>query len=123
MPPLDYDGTLTLSFPCTDRAASAAWYEEQLGFEKLFDADDAGWTELKTSVEGVTLGLGEGTEAQVGNCVPVFGVKDVAVARARLEGAGVRFDGETLVIDGMVKLATFYDPDENALMLAESLAG
>jgi hypothetical protein len=33
----------------------------------------------------------------------------------------VRFDGATRTYEGMVRLATFYDPDENALMLYEEL--
>jgi len=31
----------------------------------------------------------------------------------------VKFDGDTITIEGMVKIATFYDPDGNAMMLAE----
>jgi hypothetical protein len=33
----------------------------------------------------------------------------------------VRFDGPTREYPGMVKLATFFDPDGNTLMLYESL--
>ncbi|MCV6548604.1 MAG: hypothetical protein OIF56_15220 [Cohaesibacter sp.] len=40
-----------------------------------------------------------------------------------MEQASVKFDGETIVVDGMVKTATFYDPDGNALMLAQDLTG
>jgi hypothetical protein len=50
-------------------------------------------------------------------------VLDIATARAGLEGAGVPFDGETQVLPGLVKLATFSDPDGNRFMLAESLQG
>jgi len=35
---------------------------------------------------------------------------------------GVKFDGETETIEGMVSTATFYDPDGNALMLAQDLS-
>ena len=35
--------------------------------------------------------------------------------------AGIKFDGETLEIPKMVKLATFFDPDEHPLMIAEDL--
>ena len=51
----------------------------------------------------------------------MFGVADIDAARQSLESAGVEFDGDTEVIEGMVKTATFYDPDGNALMLAEDL--
>jgi hypothetical protein len=33
----------------------------------------------------------------------------------------VRFDGDTMTIEGMVKLATFYDLDGNKLMFSENL--
>ena len=51
----------------------------------------------------------------------MFGVADIDSARARMEETGIPFDGPTDVIEGMVKTATFYDPDGNALMLAEDL--
>ena len=42
-------------------------------------------------------------------------------ARAELEAKGVRFDGDTVEVPGMVKLATFFDPDGNRYMFAQSL--
>ena len=52
----------------------------------------------------------------------MFGVTDIDAARTEMEGKAVRFDGETQVIPGMVKLATFFDPDGNSYMLSQSLA-
>ena len=115
--------TITLALSVRDRKASAKWYEDKLGFALLYHADEAGWSELRTMTEGVTLGLGEQTEPAPGNTVPVFGVADIASARGALEGAGVKFDGPTETIEGMVSTATFYDPDGNALMLAQDLSG
>lgn len=114
---------ITLALSVSDRHASAEWYESHLGFSLLYHADEAGWSELATCSSDVTLGLGEHTRPAPGNCVPVFGTDDLDRDRASLEGAGVRFDGETEVIEGMVKTATFYDPDDNALMLAQDLTG
>ena len=114
--------TITLALSVRDRHASADWYEETLGFKLLFHADEAGWSELQTMTDGVTLGLGEQTEPAPGNSVPVFGVADIAASRAVLKEAGVKFDGPTETIEGMVSIATFFDPDENALMLAEDLS-
>ncbi len=116
------DETITIALSVKDRHESAKWYGTMLGFEAIFHADEAGWSELQTKTPGVTLGLGEHTEPVPGNCVPVFGVGDLDAARQSLEDANVRFDGETEVIEGMVKIATFYDPDDNALMLAEDLS-
>ncbi|MGX1499513.1 CreA protein [Labrenzia sp. MBR-25] len=122
MPVVSLDNTITLALSVRDRHASADWYAANLGFELLYHMDDAGWSELKTLTEGVTLGLGEQSEPAPGNTVPVFGVADIAVARSALEKAGVSFDGPTETIEGMVSTATFYDPDGNALMLAQDLS-
>lgn len=112
---------ITFALSVSDRHASADWYAEKLGFELLYHADEVGWSEMATMTKGVTLGLAEQTKASPGNAVPVFGVDDIAAARAALEGADVRFDGPTETIEGMVSTATFYDPDNNALMLAQNL--
>lgn len=113
--------TITIAMSVKDRHASAKWYADMLGFETLYHADEAGWSEIATRTAGVTIGFGEQIEPAPGNCVPVFGIADIDAARSTLEGAGVGFDGPTEVIEGMVKTATFYDPDGNALMLAQDL--
>lgn len=117
------DEKINISMSVTDRHASAKWYERMLGFETIYHADEAGWSEIQTNTVGVTIGLGEHTRPAPGNCVPVFGIADLDTARQKLEQAKVRFDGDTDVVEGMVKTATFYDPDGNALMLAEDLTG
>ncbi len=117
------DNTITMAMSVRDRHLSAQWYSEKLGFTLVHHIDEAGWSEMQTKTEGVTLGLAEQAEPAPGNMVPVFGVADIATARKNLEAAGVKFDGETETIEGMVSTATFYDPDENALMLAQDLSG
>lgn len=121
MPIVSLDNTITIAISVRDRHASARWYGEMLGFELLHHIDEAGWSKLSTKTDGVTLGLGEQAEPTPGNAVPVFGVSDIATARKDLESVGVKFDGETLVVEGVVSTATFYDPDRNALMLAQDL--
>ena len=123
MPTVALENTITLALSVRDRHASAKWYTDNLGFELLHHIDEAGWSEMKTKTEGVTLGLGEQSEPAPGNTVPVFGVLDIKTARTALEAAGVKFDGETQTVEGMVATATFYDPDGNALMLAQDLSG
>jgi len=122
MPVVSLENTITLALSVRDRHASADWYEKNLGFKLLYHFDEAGWSEMQTMTEGVTLGLGEQAEPAPGNTVPVFGVADIAAGRTALEDAGVRFDGPTETIEGMVSTATFYDPDGNALMLAQDLS-
>ena len=123
MPLVSPDENITIAMSVKDRHVSADWYNRMLGFEAIYHADDAGWSELQTNTGGVTIGLGEHTKPMPGNCVPVFGVSDLDAARKKLEQAEVKFDGPTDVVEGMVKTATFYDPDGNALMLAEDLTG
>lgn len=113
--------TITIAMSVKDRHQSAAWYKNILGFETVYHADEAGWSEVQTNARGVTIGLAEQTKPAPGNCVPVFGVADIDSARTKMEAENIRFDGPTDVIEGMVKTATFYDPDGNALMLAEDL--
>lgn len=118
----DYDGTITLSIPVKDLDASLAWFADKLGFEELFRAPEAGWAEAGTPAEGVSIGLNQGGDASGTGTTPVFGVRDIQAARAELEAKGVSFEGDTVEIPGMVRLATFIDPDGNRCMFAQSLA-
>lgn len=121
MSTVSLDNTITIAMSVSDRHLSAKWYEEKLGFTLIHHIDEAGWSEMNTKTNGVTLGLGEQAAPTPGNTVPVFGISDIDTARKNLESEGVKFDGETETIEGMVSTATFYDPDGNALMLAQDL--
>lgn len=118
---IDLDQTVTLSMTVSDRHASAQWYADKLGFSLLYHADDAGWTEMATNTPGLTLGFGTQAPVATSSTIPVFGVADIASARAALEAAGVAFDGPTDTMEGMVSLCTLFDPDNNKLMLAQNL--
>lgn len=121
---VEMKGTLTLALQVKDRKRSVAWYEKILGFTLLYDVESIGWCEMDAKVQGgtVSVGFSEVEQPKVGQGpVPTFGVVDIDAARAEMEKADVRFDGDTIEIPGMVKLATFYDPDGNALMLSQSL--
>ncbi len=119
---LGFDGGLTCALKVTDLDASIKWYQEVLGFEFLYRVDEIGWCELKTAVGNVNVGLSQvETCGGDGNAILTFGVKDIAHARKQLESRDIRFDGPTQTIEGMVKLATFFDPDGNALMFYEDL--
>lgn len=123
MPDFSYNGTITLSSSVKDLDASIAWFRDVLGFEEIFKVPEAGWAEVSTPAEGVSIGLDQ-TDADVegtGGSVPVFGVVDIDAARAELEAKGVEFAGDTVELPGMVKLATFFDPDGNRYMFAQSL--
>jgi len=122
--PIGYDGGLTCAVSVSDLDKALAWYQDVLGFTVLYKLDEMGWAELATEVAKVNVGLGEVEhfESGKGGATLTFGVKDIDAARKQLEAKDVRFDGETRTIEGMVKLATFYDPDGNTLMLYQSLS-
>ncbi len=118
----NFDGGVTLSFQASDRKKSAEWYATMLGFKLLYDVAEIGWCEMATHIPKVNIGLSDSRGVRAGGPVPTFGVKDIEIARKALETNGVKFDGQTMEIPGMVKLATFFDPDNNALMLFQDLA-
>ncbi|MGH3004432.1 MAG: VOC family protein [Gaiellaceae bacterium] len=105
----------------SDLHRSIDWWGEMLGFEPTYLMDDYGWCELATSVEGLSLGLGQVEEVKPGGTTPTFGVSDIDAARLHMESRGVKFDGDTHEIEGQVKPSTFYDPDGTPFMLAEVL--
>jgi len=118
----EFTGGLTVSMQVTDRKRSIAWFSEHLGCTLLYDVEEMGWCELSTPVESVQIGMSEVESVQVGGGpVLTWGVKSVDEARAALEKAGVKFDGETREYPGMVRLATFFDPDGNTFMFFEAL--
>lgn len=124
MSKIDYDGGLTCSLDVSNLDASITWYQDVLGFKLMYKVDAMAWCELASPVARVNVGLGqvESKKREGGNATLVFGVRDIDVARKQLEDQKVRFDGATRTYEGMVKLATFYDPDGNTLMLYQSLS-
>jgi predicted enzyme related to lactoylglutathione lyase len=58
-----------------------------------------------------------------GGATLTFGVQDIEAAKADLDSRGIRQDGPIRDIPGLVRLLTFYDPDDNALMLYQDLQG
>lgn len=119
---LGYDGGLTCALAVRDVDKAIDWYRDVLGFELLYKVDEMGWCELKSPVARVNVGLSQVESPEVkGGATLTFGVVDIDASRRQLEKRDVRFDGETMTIPDMVKLATFYDPDGNKLMLYQSL--
>ena len=119
--PFEYGENIVISVNVSNFDAAVEWYGKALGFELVYRLDEYGWGEVRTPYAGITIGLGQTEELKHGGTVPTFVVKDIDAARAHLESLGTKFDGDTYQIGDMVRLATFYDPDGNAWMLAESL--
>lgn len=119
---LGFTGGLVCALNVTDYDRAVAWYRDVLGFAVIYELRDMGWVELQTPTGRVAVGLAVREQVAAGQAgaTLTFGVRDIEAARRRLEQGGVRFDGETMVIEGQVKLATFFDPDGNTFMLYES---
>ncbi|MBI5948734.1 MAG: VOC family protein [Chloroflexi bacterium] len=107
----------------SDFKKSVDFFTKVLGFEVEYAVEEMGWGEIRTNVPGLTIGISQVEEGAggKGGATLTFAVADIDAARKRLEGAGVRFDGPTNEIPGMVKLATWFDPDGNTFMFSQSL--
>jgi predicted enzyme related to lactoylglutathione lyase len=120
--PLGYDGGLTCAIQVKDIEKSIAFYRDVLGFTLLYHVQEMAWCELATEVKGVNVGLSQVENPPLLSGTKLtFGVKDIDAARRHLESKKVRFDGPTVEIPNMVKLATFFDPTGNALMFYQGL--
>ena len=112
---------LTISLPVSNLGKAIDWYRDVLGFTELYRMEELGWAELKTPIGNVNVGVSEVETPNPGGATPTFGVRDIEDSRSKLEAAGVRLDGDIMTIEGMVRLQTFYDPDDNALMFYEDI--
>ena len=120
---IDYDGGLTCALGVKNLEAGVAWYRDVLGFEPLYVREDIAWGELQTGVAKVNVGISQVEEpGGKGGATLTFGVADLDAAKAALDAKGVRQDGAIREIPGMVRLLTFYDPDDNALMFYQDLS-
>jgi catechol 2,3-dioxygenase-like lactoylglutathione lyase family enzyme len=121
---IDYDGGLTCSMGVAELDRSIAWYKDVLGMTLLYRVDEIAWCELSSPVAKVNVGLGvrEGQPGGAGGSTLTFGVTDIEAAKAELDRHNVRQDGPIRDIPGMVRLLTFYDPDDNALMFYQDLS-
>ena len=120
--PIAWAAQMTAALGVSEIDRSIAWYRDVLGFELIYKLDDWGWAELRSPIGEVNVGIGQTEDLEPrGGATLTFGVVDIAAARASLEARDVRFDGETTEVPGMVRLATFYDPDGNTFMLAQQL--
>ena len=120
---IQYNGGLTISIPVSNLDAAIDWYQKNLDFTLLYKVDEIGWCEMSSPVQRVNVGLGEVEKPEPGGPTPTFGVEDIEVAKANLEAKGIRLDGDIVTYEGMVRLVTFYDLDDNSLMFYEELTG
>ena len=114
-----YEPGLLIQLGVSSLDKAIAFYTTVLGFEVTERRNDLKFAHIQTNVPGLQIGLNEVPEPKgTGGAVLNISVKDVAAARRLLEGRGVAFKGDTVVIPGKVALAQFADPDGNVLRFA-----
>ena len=115
---MEITGVDFVAVPSTDWKRSRAFYGETLGLERDPNAH-SDWPEFSLGNVTVSLVFPERIGRPMQNTP--FGaiairVPDVEAARAKLEAAGVEFEGDTFDT-GVCHMAFFQDPDGNGLML------
>ena len=108
-------------FSVNDFEQAKKFYGDVLGLKKSFEA--RGWAEFNGGGQdeaAVGISTAEHTPKEHGATI-VLRVDDIERERKRLESSGVKFEGKTEEIPGMVKLAIFRDPSGNRLQLCEVL--
>lgn len=120
---IPYSGGLTCAMQCADLKKSIQWYQDVLGFELMYHMEEMAWAELKSPVAKVTVGLGQVEKPEsAGGATLTWGTTDLDAVRKDLESKDVRFDGDTMEIPNMVRLATFFDVDGHKHMLYQDLS-
>jgi len=101
-----------------DRAKK--FYGEVLGLKQTIEIP--GWCEFSHAEGAASIGLNQMREGDnERGATVVLRVDDLARAQDDLKQKGVAFEGVVEEIPGMVRIATFRDPDGNRLQLIQVL--
>jgi predicted enzyme related to lactoylglutathione lyase len=104
--------------PARDLDESVRFYGETLGLPRSVHMPERGFAEFETGNLTLSVIVPEkmGMEHFTSPAPIALHVDDMPAARAKLEAAGVEFQGDTFDT-GVCHMAFFADPDGNALML------
>jgi CreA protein len=107
-------------FGVDDFESAKKFYGQVLGLKKTFELQQ--WAEFAGAEGEESIGIAANPHAgKEPGATIVLDVSDIERERRRLESAGVKFEGKTEEIPGIVRLATFRDPYGNRLQLAQAL--
>jgi predicted enzyme related to lactoylglutathione lyase len=108
-------------FSVNDFEQAKKFYGSVLGLNKTLEIEQ--WAEFAGGEGQAAIGVSAGVASipREPGATIVLRVDDIASERKRLESSGVKFDGKTEEIPGMVKLAAFRDPSGNRLQLCQVL--
>jgi predicted enzyme related to lactoylglutathione lyase len=108
-------------FSVDDFDQAKRFYGDVLGLKKTLEIEQ--WAEFCGGEGEASIGVSgrQITTSREPGATVVLRVDDIARECKRLESGGVKFEGKTEEIPGMVKLATFRDPSGNRLQLCQVL--
>ena len=113
-----YADQLLIQIAVRDLDAACAFYGDVMGLELESRNESLEWAKFLLPT-GARLGVGQAETVEGSGSTSInISVRDIEAARLALEQRGVIFDGPTLEIPGVVRLADFSDPDGNRLRLA-----
>jgi predicted enzyme related to lactoylglutathione lyase len=97
------------------------FYDEVLGWPVAYSDDNIGWREY--GMDNAThIAIQKSTEGDQGNpgvgSTITFLVENVDKTQAWLKSKGVKVD-EVIVIPGVIKFGTFFDPEGNRMQFVE----
>lgn len=118
-----YKNGLTIWYSVKDIEVTKEFYTNKLGFELYFHDKDGGNVIMCTNTTDCTIGFSCADEVVPSTSSMVFEVENIEKAYEMLKNRGVEFIGGIETVPGMVKLATFVDPDGHSLMLSETFEG
>jgi glyoxylase I family protein len=116
---INEDYSFVAKINVADLEESASWYEKCLGFERNRSFDTESWTQMRTHVDSVEIGLFKSTPSGTGKGVLTIVVNNIEEARQSLINAGV--DVKPIQQPSpKVKFASFQDLDGNSLGLRQN---
>ena len=112
---------ITIWFNIKDLNRTRNFYEGTLGLRMMTMSEEMRLCILESPLKDCCLGFSEAQQVLPSTASVVFEVEHIESAIAELTAKGVSFSGGVDVVPGMVKLATFADPDGHSLMLSQTL--
>ncbi len=107
-------------FPVVDYEQAKSFYQNELEFELVLEDRDSKWAEFQIS-PGAKMAI-HGVKATNANPIGalVLDVENLEKSELWLRGKGIKLTDKE-EIPGLVKLASFSDPDGNTIQLSQSL--
>lgn len=112
---------LGIHYNVSNLAQTLAFYTEKLGCKELFYNADHKEAILTTNTKDCVIGFAESQSIVPSSTCITFEVENIEQAVQILQQKGVEFKDGIIELPGVIKLATFFDPDGYMLMLSQRI--